>query len=70
MKKKNVVCILEGLGNQMFQYAFAKSLEIHTERNVYIDAESLRKKKIGDKVEENEVLAYVYANSEEKGKEA
>ncbi len=28
------------------------------------------KKKIGDKVEENEVLAYVYANSEEKGKEA
>lgn len=28
------------------------------------------KKKIGDKVEENEVLAYVYANSEQKGKEA
>lgn len=28
------------------------------------------KKKIGDKVEANEVLAYVHANSEEKGKEA
>lgn len=28
------------------------------------------KKKIGDKVEENDVLAYIHANSEEKGKEA
>ena len=28
------------------------------------------KKKIGDKIEENEVLAYIYANSEEDGKEA
>ena len=58
MKKKNVVCILEGLGNQMFQYAFAKSLEIHTERNVYIDAESLRKKKIGDNLSSPTVREY------------
>lgn len=28
------------------------------------------KKKIGDYVEENEVLAYIHANNEEKGKEA
>lgn len=28
------------------------------------------KKKIGDRVKENEVLAYIHANSEEQGKEA
>lgn len=46
--KGNVVCIFQGLGNQMFQYAFAKSLEIHTGRQVFIDAECLRKKIIGE----------------------
>jgi hypothetical protein len=49
MKKgSNVVCIWQGLGNQMFQYAFAKSLEIKTGRRVFIDIECLEKLWIGE----------------------
>lgn len=33
----NVVRISDGLGNQMFQYAFARKLSILTGRNVYLD---------------------------------
>lgn len=33
----------------MFQYAFAKSLEVHTRRHVYIDIETPGKKIIGEK---------------------
>lgn len=58
----NVVCIWEGLGNQMFQYAFAKSLEIHTGRRVYIDAESLRGKKIGEEQGASTLREYGLSN--------
>lgn len=54
----NVVCIFEGLGNQMFQYAFAKKLEMNTGRKVYIDAESLQEKVIGEELGSNTVRAY------------
>lgn len=50
MYGSNVVCIWQGLGNQMFQYAFAKSLEIHTKRKVYIDPEFGNKKIIGQEM--------------------
>ncbi|MCM1087829.1 MAG: alpha-1,2-fucosyltransferase [Muribaculaceae bacterium] len=33
----NVVKISDGLGNQMFQYAFARKLQIDTGRKVYLD---------------------------------
>lgn len=54
----NVVCIFQGLGNQMFQYAFAKSLELHTGRRVFIDAESLGKKRIGEELGSNTIRDY------------
>lgn len=54
----NVVCIFQGLGNQMFQYAFAKSLEMHTGRYVFIDAESLQDKVIGEELGSNTVREY------------
>ena len=41
MRDYNVVCIWQGLGNQMFQYAFARSLAIHTGGGIYIDAEEV-----------------------------
>lgn len=34
-----IVRIWEGLGNQMFQYAFAKSLELKTGKSVYIECD-------------------------------
>lgn len=58
MKQCNVVCIWQGLGNQMFQYAFAKSLEVHTGRRVYIDAENNRKKIIGEALGSNTFRKY------------
>lgn len=58
----NVVCIWQGLGNQMFQYAFAKSLEIHTGRRVYIDAESLSEKRIGEELGSSTVREYGLGN--------
>ena len=33
----NVVKISDGLGNQMFQYAFARKLQIDTGKTVYLD---------------------------------
>ena len=33
----NIVKISDGLGNQMFQYAFARKLQIDTGRTVYLD---------------------------------
>lgn len=62
MKKMNVVCIWQGLGNQMFQYAFAKSLEMHTGRKVYIDAENLSDKIIGEELGSNTVRDYGLRN--------
>lgn len=58
MKNTNVVCIWQGLGNQMFQYAFAKSLEIHTGKRIWIDAESLQDKFIGEELGSNTVREY------------
>lgn len=54
----NVVCIFQGLGNQMFQYAFAKSLEVHTGRKVFIDPECLRNKIIGEELGSNTIRDY------------
>jgi hypothetical protein len=63
MKKgSNVVCIWQGLGNQMFQYAFAKSLEIKTGRRVFIDIECLEKKAIGDMFGSDKVRNYGLGN--------
>lgn len=58
MRNSNIVCIWQGLGNQMFQYAFAKSLEIHTGRHVWLDAESLQGKYIGEELGSNTVRQY------------
>lgn len=58
MKGKNVVCIWQGLGNQMFQYAFAKSLEIHTGRHVFIDAENSYGKTVGEELGSNTFREY------------
>ena len=33
----NIVKISDGLGNQMFQYAFARKLQIDTGKAVYLD---------------------------------
>ena len=62
MRDYNVVCIWQGLGNQMFQYAFARSLAIHTGRDVYIDAESLNKKIIGEELGSNTIRDYGLSN--------
>lgn len=58
MRESNVVCIWQGLGNQMFQYAFAKSLELHTNRKVYIDPEALHEKIIGTEMGSDTVREY------------
>lgn len=42
----------------MFQYAFAKSLEIHTGKRVWIDAESMQGKYIGEALGSNTVRQY------------
>ena len=46
----------------MFQYAFARSLAIHTGRDVYIDAESLNKKIIGEELGSNTIRDYGLSN--------
>lgn len=41
-----VVRIWEGLGNQMFQYAFARSLEKKTEQKVYLEGRRIYRKSL------------------------
>jgi len=42
----NVVKIIGGLGNQLFQYAFAKAIEKHSNQTVYLDVMSFEFSKI------------------------
>lgn len=54
----NVVRISDGLGNQIFQYAFARKLKIVTGRNVYLDTrfinnEDIKKRKEASFVVQN-----------------
>ena len=37
MKKKIIVVTMGGIGNQLFQYAFGRALEIKTDSDLYID---------------------------------
>lgn len=48
----NVVKISDGLGNQMFQYAFARKLQIVTGRKVYLDIRFINNEDVAQRKEE------------------